>query len=85
MENEFSVYQWFVDENREEVLRFVPLEQALRTAINLTRSVGGRMGTTIRVVVTDSDDCINWEWKFGEGVVFPTPEDFAESRKEQTE
>jgi hypothetical protein len=70
MRSEFSVYQWFMDGSCEAVLRFVPAEEAVRTAVNLTQSVGGRMGTTVRVIITDGGDCTNWEWKFGEGIVF---------------
>lgn len=85
MENEFSVYQWFIDGSCERVLNLVYLEQAVRTALNLILSVGGRIGTTIRVIITDGGDCINWEWKFGEGVVFPTKADFEEIRSKRSE
>jgi len=71
MTNEFSVYQWFVNNSYEEVLRFVEAESALITATRLTQSVGGRMGTTKRVIITDGGDFIVWEWLHGEGVVFP--------------
>ncbi len=71
MRNEFSVYQWFVDGSYEEVLRFIPGEEAVRVAVNLAMSVGARMGTTIRVIITDGGDLIAWEWKFNEGIVFP--------------
>lgn len=69
--NEYSVYQWFEDGRYEEVKRFVSSEEAVTTAIALTRSVGGQLGTTVRVIITDRGDCINWEWKYGEGIVFP--------------
>jgi hypothetical protein len=70
--NEFSVYQWFVNGDREDVLRFVDDEQAVRTATNLASSVGARLGTTVRVMITDGMDYCVWEWKFDEGIVFPT-------------
>jgi hypothetical protein len=38
-------------------------------------SVGAKMGTTNRVIITDSGDCTNAEWVFGEGLVFPSEED----------
>ena len=71
---EFSVYQWFPSGNYEEVLRFVSAEQAAETAQRLSQSVGAKIGTTVRVIITDGGDEINFEWVFGKGVVFPTIE-----------
>lgn len=73
--DEFSVYQFFPDETYEEVLRFVSAEVAFEKATALTRSVGARIGTTQRVIITDGGDCTSWEWEFGKGVIFPTQED----------
>ena len=72
--DEFSVYQFFEDDSYEAVLRFVGAETAVKRAHALTRSVGGRIGTTRRVIITDGGDSINFEWKFGEGVTFPIPD-----------
>ena len=52
MEETFSVYQWFEDGSREDVLKRVPMEQAVKLAISLTRSIGARFGTTKRVIIT---------------------------------
>lgn len=71
MTNEFSVYQWFPDGLYEEVERFVSIEIATQRCVRLATSVGGRIGTTERIIITDGGDCIVWEWKFGKGVVFP--------------
>lgn len=79
---EFSVYQFFPDDSYEAVLRRVDPETAIKTAKALTESVGARIGTTKRIIVTDGGDCTNLEWKFGEGVVFPTREDIEQSLKE---
>jgi hypothetical protein len=59
------------DGSYEQVKSSVSAEEATRTAIALVRSIGGKLGTTKRVIITDSDDFINWEWKFGEGIVYP--------------
>lgn len=69
--NEFSVYQWFSNGSREDVLSFVDMEKAIQTATNLASSVGARIGTTQRVIVTDGDDYCCWEWKRDEGIIFP--------------
>jgi len=68
---EFSVYQWFIDGSYEPVCRFVSAKDAFGIADGLTQSVGGKLGTTVRVIITDGGDDINWEWKYNEGVVFP--------------
>ena len=44
---------------------------AMLMAERLTRSVGCRIGTTRRVIVTDGGDSIVFEWRHGEGVTFP--------------
>lgn len=67
---EFSVYQWFMDGQYEAVLDHVDPAMAVKKAMALINSVGGRMGTTVRVIITDGGDCINFEWKFGEGIVY---------------
>lgn len=68
MNDKFSVFQFFPDESYEEVRNNVSAEEAAK---HYTTSVGAKMGTTVRVIITDSGDYINFEWKYGEGVVFP--------------
>lgn len=73
--NEFSVCQFFDDGSYEYVRRFVSAEEAMKAVQHYTTSVGARIGTTVRVIITDGGDYTNFEWKFGEGVTFPTKED----------
>jgi len=68
---EFSVYQFFKDGSQEDVVRFTDAETAVRISHGLTTSVGGRLGTTVRVIITDGGDCTAFEWLYGKGVVFP--------------
>jgi hypothetical protein len=68
---EFSVCQFFKDGNYEYVRRFVGAQEAVETAKHYAESVGAKIGTTRRVIITDGGDCTNFEWKFGEGVVYP--------------
>ena len=70
-EGQFSVCQFFENDSYEYVLRFVSAEMAMKQAARLTQSVGGRIGTTNRVIITDSGDACCFEWRFGVGVVFP--------------
>lgn len=67
----FSVYQFFADETYERVRRQVPAEEAVKAAQHYSASVGAQLGTTRRVIITDTGDSTVFEWKFGEGVVFP--------------
>lgn len=67
---EFSVCQFFADDTSEYVRRNVDAKTAVEAAHHYCHSVGAQIGTTVRVIITDSDDCTNFEWKFGQGVTF---------------
>lgn len=71
MDGEFSVYQWFPNDQYEKVCEFVDSETAVRMALNLCVSIGGRLGTTVKVMITDGGDCSTWEWTHEEGMIFP--------------
>ena len=62
MKGEFSVCQFFDNETYEYVQRFVDAETAVHKAIAMASSVGAKVGTTQRVIITDGGDSINWEW-----------------------
>lgn len=72
---EFSVCQFFVDGSYEYVRRFVGAEEAVQTARHYCTSVGAKIGTTVRVIITDGGDYTNFEWKFGEGIIYPPRDD----------
>jgi hypothetical protein len=69
--NEFNVVQFFEDGSYEYVRNFVSAEEAVRAAKLYTSNVASRIGITRRVIITDGGDCTNFEWRYGEGVVFP--------------
>jgi len=71
---EFSVYQFFKDGSNERVRQFVPADEAVKAAHHYCNSVGARLGTTVRVIITDGGDCCCFEWLHGQGVVFPSRE-----------
>jgi hypothetical protein len=75
MTGEFSVCQFFPNEQYEYVRRFVSVEEALEAFKHYTSSVGAKIGTTARVIITDGDDCINVEWQYGKGITYPKKED----------
>lgn len=62
MRGEFSVAQFFADGSYEYVRRYVSAEEAILAFYSFTQSVGARLGTTRRVIVTDGGDSINAEW-----------------------
>ncbi len=71
---EYSVYQFFEDGTYERVRHGVDAESAVKAAKHYTDSVGAKLGTTTRVIITDGGDNTAFEWKRGEGVVFPPRE-----------
>lgn len=70
--NTHNVVQFFEDGSYEYVRRNVGAEEAVKTARHYCESVGARVGTTRRVIITDDGDSTNFEWRFGEGIVYPT-------------
>ena len=70
----FSVTQFFVDGSYETVVTSVPAAQAVTTVRGLITSLGCKLGTTQRVIITDEWDCTNFEWQYGKGVTFPVGE-----------
>lgn len=67
----FSVWQFFSDGTQEKYKENVPAEEAVKAARHCCYNVAANMGITVRVIIVDSDDYTNFEWKKGEGVVFP--------------
>lgn len=72
MENEyFNVVQYFKDGGYEYVRRAVDAKSAVHAAYHYTHCVSAVAGFTSRVIVTDSGDCICFEWIYGKGITFP--------------
>lgn len=67
---EFNVVQFFEDGSFEYVRRNVSATDAVNAAHHYCNSVGAKIGTTTRVIITDGGDCTNFEWIFGKGVTF---------------
>lgn len=81
-DGEFFVYQEFEDGFRECVHSLVDGETAVNTAKHCIESVAGQCGITRRVIITDGGDFTCFEWKYGEGVTFPSREDLQKARQE---
>ena len=69
---EYSVYQFFPDERYEPVARLIGAEEAVRLAKQLSESLGARLGTTRRIIITDGGDETVFQWEYGRGVTFPS-------------
>jgi hypothetical protein len=70
MVDTFSVYQFFRDGRYEAVASRVSAEEAVTIAQRLTNSVRARIGTIVRIVIADGDECCCFEWGYGRGVLF---------------
>lgn len=70
----FNVIQFFEDDTYEYVRRASPPEEAVTAAKHYVTSLGARIGTTKRVIITDMMDCTCFEWCFGVGITFPDME-----------
>lgn len=68
---EFSVYWWTPEGDQIEERRFVLAQDAVRAARRLSTGPAAVLGMVARVIITDGGDCCCFEWKHGEGVVFP--------------
>lgn len=71
MTGEFSVYQFFPDHTWERVREGVDAREAMEAARQYSTCVGAQLGTTVSVMITDGGDYCCFEWKRGEGIVFP--------------
>lgn len=70
-QGEYSVVQFFENGHYEYVRRGVSALAAVEAARHYTSSVAARLGVVVRVIITDSGDQTNFEWKHGEGITFP--------------
>lgn len=73
-EERFSVVQFFPDDSYEYVRERVTAQEAMKAVEHYINCVGARLGTTRRVIVTDSGDCTCFEWIYGQGITFPPTE-----------
>jgi hypothetical protein len=70
----FDVCQFFPDGTYEYHSRNLPAKDAVEAMKRCTETVGARLGTTVRVIITDGGDSTVAEWIFGQGLTYPTPE-----------
>jgi len=75
----FSVYYFsseILGDIQERECYLVPLNEAKQWFVHHTTNVAANAGFTVRVIMTDSDDCIVAEWKYGQGITWPKESTF---------
>jgi hypothetical protein len=74
MTERFNVVLFSFDGLSDYVRRDVSDEEAVKAAKRYSESVAARLGLTKRIIITDSGDYTVFEWKHGEGVTYPPPQ-----------
>lgn len=77
MTEKFRVVMFYPDETYTYEGDWMPLEQAVDLAKNITQRPAVALGIIARVIIVDRDDLTCFDWRNGQGVVFPTPEQIA--------
>jgi hypothetical protein len=70
----FSVVIWFPNDTYEYVGRDLDAKAAVEMAKDYTERPAARHGFIMKIAITDSGDYTNFQWEFGKGIVYPTPE-----------
>lgn len=73
-DNEFSVFWDDPQGIHHPERRWIGAREAVELAKQLTERPAAQIGIIKRVIVTDGGDFCVFEWKHGEGVVFPKQE-----------
>lgn len=64
----FNVVMFDAEDYSTYVARGLPAKEAVETAKRVVDTADGKI--IRRVIITDEDDCTNFEWKYGEGITF---------------
>lgn len=71
MEKTFNVVQFFDGDLSDYICRGVSAEQAMTALGDYSRRPAAKIGIIRRLIITDSGDCVNAEWRCGEGFTYP--------------
>jgi len=75
MAEKFDVWQFFPEGYNEQIGFDLEAQAAVDLALDFTRRPAAMIGIIQEVRIVDKLDNLVFHWKFGEGVVFPKPED----------
>jgi hypothetical protein len=70
-QNEFSVYWFDPDGNSNLELAHVDARTAVDFAMDFPNRPAGLMGVIRRVIITDGGDFCVYDWRHGDGQVYP--------------
>lgn len=82
-EERFNTVQFFENGTYEYVRRNVSAREAVEAAHHYTKSVAARAGMVTQVIITDMLDQTVFDWRYDQGIVFPTREQLAEMAGEK--
>lgn len=71
MTDRFSVHQFFPDGTNECVGEHMLAEGAVLTARDYILRPAAKIGVIAKVMIVDAGDYCVFEWRYGEGIVFP--------------
>jgi hypothetical protein len=71
----FDVVRFFADGSHEPVKRNVGAAEAVLTAKAETMRPAVVLGVVVRIIITDSGDLTVFDWRAGQGVIFPPREE----------
>lgn len=72
MTETFSVIQYFPGDTYDVVAAGLDAKAAVELAKDYSERPAAKIGIIRRITIIDSGDCIVFDWRNGEGVVFPT-------------
>jgi hypothetical protein len=72
---DFSVVAFFDDGTHHYVERWLGRREALMLAWHCFRKQEAKSGSINRVIITDGGDYTVFEWKRGDGITWPLPEE----------
>jgi hypothetical protein len=70
-ENEFSVWIFYTDGTHFSEWRYLDGDSAVRKAKELTQRPFVELGICEKIIITDGNDFTAFEWRPGQGVVYP--------------
>lgn len=70
MSDLFNVVLFFPDGSHHYERRGLEAKEAVELAKQCTERPAAKIGMIERIIITDSGDCTNFEWTYGQGVTF---------------
>ena len=72
MTDTFSVVQYFPGDTHDVIASGLDAKAAVELAKDYSERPAAKVGIIQRITIIDNGDCTVFEWRNGEGVVYPT-------------